>query len=33
MSLSIFCEGGAILLVLWGHCIQGCNTDSFDVRL
>lgn len=26
-----FLRGGAILLVLWGHCIQGCNTDSFDV--
>ena len=27
----IFCGGGAILLVLWGHCLQGCNTDLFNI--
>lgn len=31
MNLLIFCGGGAILLVLWGHCLQGCNADSFNI--
>ena len=26
-----FLRGGAILLVLWGHCLQGCNADSFNI--
>ncbi|RGY00741.1 hypothetical protein DXA57_09750 [Blautia sp. OF03-15BH] len=31
MRLLIFYGGGAILLVLWGHCLQGCNIDSFNI--
>lgn len=26
-----FLRGGAIMLVLWGHCLQGCNIDSFNI--
>ena len=31
MRLLIFYGGGAIMLVLWGHCLQGCNIDSFNI--